>query len=60
MLIGDTIHDKEVADALGVECILVANGHQSINTLLSINTVVVDSLAEIKNNIGFGKGGCSE
>jgi len=60
VLIGDTIHDKEVADALGVECILVANGHQSINTLLSINTVVVDSLAEIKNNIGFGKGGCSE
>ena len=54
VLIGDTIHDKEVADALGVECILVANGHQSINALLSVNAVVVDSLADVKNYMGFG------
>jgi len=48
VLIGDTIHDKEAADALGVECILVANCHQSKNALLSINAVVVDSLADVK------------
>jgi len=58
LLIGDTIHDKEVADTLGVECILVANGHQSKNTLLSVNAVVVDSLADVKKYMGLG--GCSE
>lgn len=29
VLIGDTIHDYEVAQAIGVDCILIANGHQS-------------------------------
>lgn len=29
VLIGDTLHDFEVAEAIGVDCILVANGHQS-------------------------------
>jgi len=29
VLIGDTLHDFEVAEALGVHCILIAKGHQS-------------------------------
>lgn len=29
VLVGDTMHDYEVAQALGVDCILVAAGHQS-------------------------------
>ena len=29
LMIGDTIHDFEVANELGVQCLLVANGHQS-------------------------------
>ena len=33
VLIGDTLHDYEVAKALGIHCILVANGHQSKNRL---------------------------
>ena len=52
VLIGDTKHDKEVADALGVECILVANGHQSKNALLSVNAIVLDSLADVKIILG--------
>jgi phosphoglycolate phosphatase len=28
LLIGDTVHDLEVAQAIGCECILVAKGHQ--------------------------------
>ena len=27
LLVGDTLHDKEVADAMGVGCLLVAHGH---------------------------------
>ncbi|MCP4439484.1 MAG: HAD family hydrolase [Aureispira sp.] len=29
VLIGDTLHDHEVAQEIGVDCILIANGHQS-------------------------------
>ena len=29
VLVGDTIHDYEVARSLGVQCVLIANGHQS-------------------------------
>lgn len=29
VLIGDTIHDFDVANQLGLNCILIANGHQS-------------------------------
>lgn len=33
LLIGDTIHDHEVARELGLECMLVANGHQARHRL---------------------------
>lgn len=35
VLIGDTLHDFEVAEAIGVDCVLVANGHQSRRRLES-------------------------
>jgi phosphoglycolate phosphatase len=49
VLIGDTSHDKEVADALGIDCILVADGHQSKETLLAFSTAVADNLENLKN-----------
>jgi len=33
LLIGDTNHDAEVADALGISVVLVAQGHQDIERL---------------------------
>jgi phosphoglycolate phosphatase len=35
LLVGDTIHDYEVAEALGVECMLISNGHQSKERLVA-------------------------
>ncbi len=35
LLVGDTIHDYEVAQALGVECMLISNGHQSRDRLVA-------------------------
>lgn len=29
LMVGDTIHDAEVADALGFDCILFAGGHNN-------------------------------
>ena len=44
LMIGDTLHDAEVAAAIGAKCILVARGHQSRDTLLTAGVPVVDTL----------------
>jgi phosphoglycolate phosphatase len=47
VLVGDTTHDYETAQALGCKSILVAAGHQSRERLESCNTLVLDSLAQL-------------
>jgi len=49
LLVGDTIHDKEVADALGADCVLVASGHQNKPTLQGCGATVVDSLTDLRD-----------
>lgn len=46
ILIGDTLHDAEVAKALGVGCILVSCGHQSPDRLVAAGCAVVPSVTE--------------
>ena len=47
LMIGDTVHDYEVAQAIGCKCVLVAKGHQSKERLQYSGATVVDSLDEI-------------
>ena len=48
LLIGDTDHDAEVAAAMGVDCALVARGHQSRTKLESCRAIAVtDTLTEL-------------
>jgi phosphoglycolate phosphatase len=54
LLIGDTVHDYEVATALNADCILVANGHQSKETLATCGVTVVDDISEILEYIRKG------
>jgi len=46
-LIGDTTHDFEVATELGVNCILIADGHQSKERLIQTGGIVIGSLREL-------------
>lgn len=46
--IGDTYHDAEIAQALGIDCVLVAHGHQSGEVLRTYDVPVVDSLSELQ------------
>ncbi len=46
-LIGDTIHDYQVAEEIGCNCILVSDGHQNREKLNSINCTVVDKLEDV-------------
>jgi len=47
VLIGDTVHDFEVATELGCHCILIANGHQSREILQTTGTLVIDRLRNL-------------
>lgn len=47
-LIGDTLHDAEVASALGINCLLIADGHQSEIRLKTSGYPVIRSLSEVE------------
>lgn len=47
LLIGDTLHDHEVAEALGVDCILIASGHQEYTKLKESGVPVFKSSGEL-------------
>lgn len=46
-LIGDTIHDFEVASELGCRCILISNGHQSEKRLKKTGCEVLSEISEL-------------
>jgi phosphoglycolate phosphatase len=47
LLVGDTAHDREVAAALGVACVLISHGHHSRERLAAVHHHVVESLGAI-------------
>lgn len=47
LMIGDSLHDHEVAEALGVRCLLIAQGHQSYARLAESGAPVLHSLADM-------------
>lgn len=57
LMIGDTLHDNEVAEAMGVRCILIASGHQSRERLGEAGVPVLDSVADVPAFLGVEKTG---
>lgn len=53
LLIGDTLHDLEVARELGVDCALVAAGHHPIERLTAGHSRVFPDLAALANAYGL-------
>lgn len=47
VLVGDTVHDLEVARELGVDCVLVASGHHPFAKLRHHHDRVLNTLAEL-------------
>lgn len=47
ILIGDTVHDYEVACEMGVECVLIANGHQGKDSLTGLGVPVYNNMREL-------------
>ena len=47
LFIGDTIHDKDIADVVGSDCILVSKGHVSKERLQKTGASVFEELIKI-------------
>ncbi|MEJ2757071.1 MAG: HAD family hydrolase [Anaerolineales bacterium] len=48
LMVGDTVHDFEVAEDMGVNVVLISSGHQARARLVNTRMPVVDKLDEIK------------
>lgn len=55
LMLGDTVHDAEVAEKIGCDCILIAKGHQSKATLASTKKAVFDDIASVLKAISLHK-----
>jgi phosphoglycolate phosphatase len=47
LFIGDTRHDAEVAHEIGIDCILIPNGHHNEERLITCSFPVIGSLIEL-------------
>ena len=47
LLVGDTLHDHEVAHALSIDCLLYSNGHHSERKLNSSGSPVINQLDQL-------------
>jgi phosphoglycolate phosphatase len=52
VMIGDTIHDFEVATGSGIPVILIARGHQSFRRLKALDCSVFEELTDLKEVFG--------
>jgi len=52
LVVGDTIHDYEVAQSLNLDCVLVAHGHNNKERLQQTRAPVVSSLLGVGNFLG--------
>lgn len=48
IFVGDTLHDYEVAQKIGIDCVLIAQGHHSYQKLKSANIAVLNTMEELK------------
>ncbi|MCZ7610949.1 MAG: HAD family hydrolase [Ignavibacterium sp.] len=55
LFIGDTLHDAEVANAMGVDCVLIANGHQVKEKLILKHDKVFKDLNDLKKYLSLDK-----
>ena len=54
LMIGDTLHDLDVAGKMGVECILIAQGHTSRARLEATGAMVFKNLSELRERFSMG------
>jgi len=53
LMIGDSVHDFEVSQALGADCLLLATGHQSRKVLEKCGMPILGDISEVLGYISF-------
>ena len=48
LMIGDTMHDADIAHELGFRCCLIPNGHHSSQRLEKSTAIIIDSLIDLR------------
>lgn len=48
LFVGDTVHDFEVSESIGCDCVLIARGHNSFDMLSATGAKVLHSIDELK------------
>lgn len=47
IVIGDTLHDLQMAKAIGCDCVLTTKGHQGKKILAKTDALIIDDLAQL-------------
>ena len=47
LLIGDTVHDYEVASEIGADCVLISTGHQDESKLRALDIPILNNIKEV-------------
>ncbi len=47
LMVGDTLHDHQLAKDLGIDCVLIYSGHQSVERLKASQVKILNSLDEL-------------
>ena len=51
LMVGDTVHDFEVAESIGCDCVLIARGHHSKERLQTTSATVIESIKELRRMV---------
>jgi len=47
LFVGDTVHDHDVADAIGADCVLIPSGHHTLQKLENCGVPILGSIKEV-------------
>jgi len=47
LLVGDTLHDRQVAKEIGTDCVLICNGHHPRHRLQKCGVKILESLTQV-------------
>lgn len=49
LVVGDLVHDAEMAKKIGADCVLLTSGHEHPDRLKASNVMLIDDLLQLKN-----------
>ena len=51
LMVGDTVHDFEVSESIGCDCVLINRGHHSKERLMTTTATVMGSIDELRRMV---------